>query len=990
MTESVGTARLDIVVDTSQFTVGVEKAKRSTAELAASAKQAAGVGENATKRQVAALERQIVTLGKSREEIIRWRIEQQTSGKVAESLTAKLNAQVAAVNKSGSALNTYGISAKQNAAALRGVPAQVTDIVTALSSGQRPLTVLIQQGGQLKDMFGGIVPAARALGGAIVGLINPFTVTAALAGGLFLAFKQGSDESAGFRQALALTGNAAGVTTDQLQAMALSISQNVGTQHEAAEALATVAREGRFTAEQIREVAEAAIAMEHATGQSVEETVKQFAKLKDEPVKALLELNEQYHFLTTATYEQIKALEAQGRTEEAVALAIRISSAELTKRAKEVVANAGFMERAWHSLGVVVRQVWDDIRNAGRATTAVTEAQMRIASANSELGALANRTRVAIANGRKFTAEEVAGIRRETARLVKAKSDAQAAIASDPGQKAADKRRNQDRATQLAAQLREEADTFGTQVEKLGRLKIKKQAEVDAAVAAAKKIGDERALKLSQESGKQIIADIDRQIKEAESRGKKKGRKGDGGIGAATARATLQGLKDDLAEQTNALENAQKLLDARFKAGQVDANAYYQELRRITEQTGQVQLQSIQQQIAAIQARKVAGKDAINAQNDIGKLEAKAAQVRLDTSTKLQIIDIKEKDAIEDKTRAQLEYVEALQRGNDVLRADFEARNASITMGRREFEIQSAINEALRDESDERLKLAHLLQQGKRGESGGIDQATYDADVAALRTATEARIKIIRDGYAQEAVLRADARNGAKAALQDFITDAQDVAQQTYDIVTHAFDGLADVLTDFFTTGKANWKDYFDSIAREITQFIIKQQLSKWLASIQSAGSKQNSGDAYGNIIGGLANAYGGSAPSSGGSTGGGFWMNLIGSLFGSKSANGNVFANGMPQAFAYGGVVSRATLFPQSNGRLGLMGEKEPEAILPLSRGRDGKLGVRAEGGSSGSNVYHQEFNQYVQGRMDRTTAGQAAVENGRQVRYQMARTGR
>lgn len=62
------------------------------------------------------------------------------------------------------------------------MPAQITDIVVGLQSGQRPLTVLLQQGGQLKDVFGGIRPAAAALGSSLLALINPLTVTAAVAG----------------------------------------------------------------------------------------------------------------------------------------------------------------------------------------------------------------------------------------------------------------------------------------------------------------------------------------------------------------------------------------------------------------------------------------------------------------------------------------------------------------------------------------------------------------------------------------------------------------------------------------------------------------------------------------------------------------------------------------------------------------------------------------------------------------------------------------
>lgn len=75
-------------------------------------------------------------------------------------------------------------ASKQAAFAMRMLPAQMTDIAVGLSSGQSPFMVLMQQGGQLKDMFGGIGPAFRAVGGYIAGLVNPFTIAAAAAAAL--------------------------------------------------------------------------------------------------------------------------------------------------------------------------------------------------------------------------------------------------------------------------------------------------------------------------------------------------------------------------------------------------------------------------------------------------------------------------------------------------------------------------------------------------------------------------------------------------------------------------------------------------------------------------------------------------------------------------------------------------------------------------------------------------------------------------------------
>ena len=71
--------------------------------------------------------------------------------------------------------------------------------------------------------------------------------------------------------------------------------------------------------------------------------------------------------------------------------------------------------------------------------------------------------------------------------------------------------------------------------------------------------------------------------------------------------------------------------------------------------------------------------------------------------------------------------------------------------------------------------------------------------------------------------------------------------------------------------------------------------------------------------------------------------QSFIGPLF--ENAKGNVFAQNKIVPFAYGGVVNKPTLFPMANG-MGLMGEAGPEAIMPLRRGRGGRLGVEASGG--------------------------------------------
>ena len=95
--------------------------------------------------------------------------------------------------------------------------------------------------------------------------------------------------------------------------------------------------------------------------------------------------------------------------------------------------------------------------------------------------------------------------------------------------------------------------------------------------------------------------------------------------------------------------------------------------------------------------------------------------------------------------------------------------------------------------------------------------------------------------------------------------------------------------------------------------------------------------------------------------------QSLIGGLF--PSAKGNVFANNKIVPFAYGGIVNKPTLFPMANG-MGLMGEAGPEAIMPLKRGRGGRLGVEASGGTGDITVNVDASGSNVQGDAQQSKA--------------------
>lgn len=268
------------------------------------------------------------------------------------------------------AMHGSTVSAKQMQQALQGIPAQFTDIVTSIASGQQPLTVFLQQGGQLKDMFGGAGNAARALGGYVAGLINPFTLAAGGAAALAVAYYQGSKEADAYARALIMTGNAAGASAAQLQDMAKAVAATTGsTQGAAAEAVAAAAGTGKVAAANIELVSQAAIKLNKAVGISIQDTIDDFAELGKEPVKASEKLNEKYNYLTASVYAQIKALEDQGKTLEAATLAQRTYADAMSGRADAVVANLGTIERAWKGIIDTSKRAWDAMLGVGRQAT---------------------------------------------------------------------------------------------------------------------------------------------------------------------------------------------------------------------------------------------------------------------------------------------------------------------------------------------------------------------------------------------------------------------------------------------------------------------------------------------------------------------------------------------------------------------------------------------------------------------------------------------
>lgn len=267
-------------------------------------------------------------------------------------------------------LGKTGQSAAQTAFAMRMIPAQMTDIIVGLSTGQSPFMVLMQQGGQLKDMFGGIGPAIKGVGGYVLGLINPVTLAAAAVGVLGLAYYKGSQEQDEFYKSLTLSGNLVGKTTGQLADMAARVSVVANsTTGVSAATLNQIVSSGKVAAESLERVTTAVVEISEATGIATEKLVGDFNDIAADPVAAITKLNDQYHFLTLATYNQIKALQDEGNQQDAARVATDAYANAMQQRANDIHQNLGILERAWDSLAKTAKGAWDAMLDIGREQT---------------------------------------------------------------------------------------------------------------------------------------------------------------------------------------------------------------------------------------------------------------------------------------------------------------------------------------------------------------------------------------------------------------------------------------------------------------------------------------------------------------------------------------------------------------------------------------------------------------------------------------------
>jgi len=275
---------------------------------------------------------------------------------------AQLQQQRGLLSSVGGAAERAGMSQRQYANNLRITSMQLTDITTGLLTGQPLYMVALQQGGQLRDIWGGLGNAARALATSIGSMINPFTLAAAAVGAIGVAFYQASSRTEAINEALITTGRNAQYSADQIKALGSAVDESFGiTSGNATAAITALATTTRLSGDALTGAAEAATRWASVTGQSADTVVDKFRQISRDPLDALTKLNDAENFLTQTQYERIKALQDEGRWQDAATEAAKIYADTVNGRAREIEQSLGLISTAWLNIKRTSSEAWDSV-----------------------------------------------------------------------------------------------------------------------------------------------------------------------------------------------------------------------------------------------------------------------------------------------------------------------------------------------------------------------------------------------------------------------------------------------------------------------------------------------------------------------------------------------------------------------------------------------------------------------------------------------------
>lgn len=800
MSDVVGSATFRVNSELSGFEADMGKADRVVDKFASNfvdATNQTGVAtgrlDATTKRFLASLEREAEQAGRTRSEFLELRAAKLGVGDSAAAMIAR-------VREAEKGVAAVGISAKQTAAALRGVPAQLTDIAVSLQGGQNPLTVLFQQGGQLKDMFGGITPAAKALGGTVLGLINPFTLAAAGATALGAAYYYGSEQSSALTRSLIASGAAAGMSRAELEAQIAVVGAITGQYGTAREAVIALSEAGTFTGDRFRTALRGVVAGTEATGRSVGDLVKTFEEIGKSPSEAIAKLNDRYNFLTSDVYKQIKALEEQGRTQDAATLAFNSFADSLESRRAAVVDNLGYIERGWRLIKTEIAAAAQTAAGFGRASTVgdqLAVARNQLASMQATVGA-----------GGAFPgsrAEKEIQEQQQLIRTLEGKVRAENDVAEAKGRQA--------EATKAAIKQEEILSKYlggDNRFTKSGR-QARDIAEEEKAFQAAVQGIAEGTTKYQQAltARNNAIANINERYKAK----REKPFQDDAGT------KYLQQLRE-----TEAMLSAQLAGEERIGAAQREQARFEQLIADLKEKriltADQKSILASEDATRAQLARNVAIEREVKTKEDLARADAKRAEAELrfaERAAQIQQGIASNREGRQDQYGRELG---AFGRGDAARQQIEEQRSIYRDFERMQLQLTKATPEHLLG-SDQYMTEVVLIKQG-------LDQALADSEAY----------------YAALRAQQADWSNGASRAYETYLENSRNVSAQVEGMFGNVFKGMEDALVQFVRIGKLDFGSLANSIIADLARIAIRAQLAGIFGALltPSAGTAGGAG----------------------------------------------------------------------------------------------------------------------------------------------------
>lgn len=835
---------------------------------------------------------------------------------------------IAAIKANNEATGAGTISAKQYAFALRGLPAQFSDIVVSLQGGQRPLTVLLQQGAQIKDMFGGVGAAIKVVAAETLKIVtNPFLIMAAVLAAVAAAAFEATSRIQDLAVATA-KGNQVAGSAEGLSNLAVQLSKLDHTSLSNADAaVENLAASGKLTGANFAEAAQASARWATITGQSVDDVAGKFEHLAADPMAGVIDGTLR---ITGAQDAQLMALERTGDKVGEVALAIKLYQAQVNDNSDEVLKHLTAGEQGWINLKDAIEGAVHSLGVWAKDSAGLTFTGIANALASYRKGAPDVDTTQA--GEFQVPGDDPSALPSPTS-----------AAAQAAAQVAVTKKQDDITPAQAAANAKASAsyDELGTKqqkfIQQLGLLQGELKS-TDAVWKTNHDVIESTAGVLSGPGYDRLVNGLHLKI-----------------FGQGAGGDPTLPIKEWQKTALDMLKVVGDAAAAEYADGDTTAEDYYSHLNKLAEESSIIQLEAINQEIAALKKRADP-----NDANKLKALEQERATVSQTTAATVIKNIQDESKAVQARTVAYLQYVQTLADANIELSRQGDQAVSAVGTGSKEQGLNVAISNA---QYQEQLK-ERAAQQAVDNLPGDGDHAAAQVEanekIAAAQAALTTQLTIIKGNYAALNTAQSDFFAGAKKGWQDWSDNVVNQAAEASKLTTTALDGIADAFTNVALTGKLSFKSLFDSLEKELIEFGFKVAESEALKYLNNLGSQNGSqsGD-IGTNFGGI--------------------LTTIGSfIYG--SAKGNAFSGGSGLGGYRNQVVSAPTYFPFARGgvpNVGLMGEKSGspgEAIMPLTRTSGGELAVKTTGGAARPINVQQNF--AIPGGTNKNTQSQIATK--------------